>query len=173
MLPLINEKIRFDKMQVISHDGKNLGILAREEALKLARQTDLDLVVIADQGGEGYPVVKVMDFGKVLYAKKKQQAEAKKHQKVIQVKEIKLRPKIGEHDYQTKINQAVQFLKDGKHLKVTLMFRGRETATREERGQEIFDKINKSFEEAGLTKLVQEKDAKAAQFWSRVYYLKK
>ncbi len=173
MLPLINEKIRFDKMQVISHDGKNLGILAREEALKLARQTDLDLVVIADQGGEGYPVVKVMDFGKVLYAKKKQQAEAKKHQKVIQVKEIKLRPKIGEHDYQTKINQAVQFLKDGKHLKVTLMFRGRETATREERGQEIFDKIDKSFEEAGLTKLVQEKDAKAAQFWSRVYYLKK
>ena len=86
-----------------------------------------------------------MDFGKALYAKKKQQAEAKKSQKVIQVKEIKLRPKIGEHDYQTKINQAIDFLKDGKHLKVTLMFKGREAAMREERGEELFRKIDESF----------------------------
>lgn len=169
--PLINEKIRFDRMQVISHDGKNLGVLSRDEALRLARQSDLDLVVIAESGNEGEPVVKIMDFGKVLYAKKKQQAEAKKHQKVIQVKEIKLRPNIGEHDYQTKINQAIQFLQDGKHLKITLMFRkGREVTTKEERGEEMFAKVNKRFEEAGLTKIVQEKDAKSAQFWSRVYY---
>ena len=170
--PIINEKIRFDKMQVISHDGKNLGVLPRDEALRLARQVGLDLVIIAEQGGDGLPVVKVMDFGKALYAKKKQQAEAKKNQKVIQIKEIKLRPKIGEHDYQTKINQAIEFLKDGKHLKVTLMFRGRETATREERGTEMFTKIDASFEAAGLTKLVQEKDAKTPQLWSRIYYLK-
>jgi translation initiation factor IF-3 len=175
--PLINEKIRFDKMQVISHDGKNLGLLSRDEALKLARLAELDLVTIAERGGEGHPVVKIMDFGKVLYAKKKQLAEAKKNQKVIQVKEIKLRPKIGEHDYRTKINQAIQFLKDGKHLKVTLMFKGRETTSKEERGEDLFDKIAKSFEEAGLTKLVQEKDSKSgagtSQFWSRIYYLKK
>lgn len=171
--PLINEKIRFDKMQVISHDGKNLGIISRDEALRLARQVELDLVLITEQGSEGYPVAKIMDFGKALYAKKKQLADAKKNQKVIQVKEIKLRPKIGEHDYQTKINQGVQFLKDGKHLKVTLMFKGRESATRDERGEELFAKIDASFEQAGLTKIAHEKDAKAPQFWSRIYYIKK
>ncbi len=169
---LVNEKIRFDKMQVITNEGKNLGILARDEALRLARQSDLDLVLLTEQGSEGVPLVKIMDFGKALYAKKKQQAEAKKSQKVIQVKEIKLRPKIGEHDYQTKINQAIDFLKEGKHLKVTLMFKGREAATREERGEEMFKKIDESFEAAGLTKIAQEKDSKATQFWSRVYYLK-
>jgi translation initiation factor IF-3 len=171
--PLINEKIRFDKLQVISQEGKNLGVLSRDEALRKARQAELDLVLLAESGNEGYPVVKIMDFGKALYAKKKQQAEAKKHQKMIQVKELKLRPKIGEHDYQTKINQAIEFLKEGKHLKITLMFRGRETASRDERGEEMFNKINASFEDVGLTKLVQEKDSKAPQFWSRIYYLKK
>lgn len=171
--PAINEKIRFEKLQVISNDGKNLGVLLRDEALRLARQTDLDLVLISEQGSEGYPLVKIMDFGKALYAKKKQQADAKKNQKVIQVKEIKLRPKIGEHDYQTKINQAIQFLKDGKHLKVTLMFRGREAAARDERGEELFNKITESFEQAGFTKLAQEKDLKTSQSWSRVYYLRK
>lgn len=169
---LVNEKIRFDKMQVITNEGKNLGILSRDEALRLARQSDLDLVLLAEQGSEGVPLVKIMDFGKALYAKKKQQAEAKKSQKVIQVKEIKMRPKIGEHDYQTKINQAIDFLKDGKHVKVTLMFKGREAAMREERGEELFKKIDDSFEQAGLTRIAQEKDAKAAQLWSRVYFLK-
>ena len=168
----INEKIRFDKMQVITHDGKNLGIVSRDEALKLARQADLDLVLLTEQGSEGVPLVKIMDFGKALYAKKKQQAEAKKSQKVIQVKEVKLRPKIGEHDFQTKINQAIDFLKEGKHLKVTLMFKGRETAMRDERGEELFKKIDEAFAEAGLTKIAQEKDAKATQLWSRVYFLK-
>lgn len=171
--PIITEKSRFDKMQVITQDGKNLGIVSRDEALRLARLADLDVVIIAEQGPDGYPIVKIMDFGKAAYAKKKQQAEAKKHQKIIQVKEVKLRPKIGEHDYQTKINQAIQFLEEGKHVKVTLMFRGREAATRDERGDEMFAKVNQSFEEAGLTKLGAEKDSKAAQLWSRVYYLKK
>ena len=170
--PLINEKIRFDKMQVISYDGKNLGVISRDEALRAARQVDLDLVLITDMGAEGCPVVKIMDFGKALYAKKKQLAEAKKNQKVIQIKELRLSPKIGEHDYQTKINQAVAFLKDGKHVKFTLVFKGRETATREERGEEMFAKIDSSFEAAGLTRIANEKDMKAPKLWSRVYYLK-
>lgn len=169
---LINEKIRFDKMQVISHDGKNLGVVSRDEALRLARQAELDLVLLAEQGGDGFPVAKIMDFGKALYAKKKQQAEAKKSQKVIQVKEIKLRPKIAENDYLTKINQAIDFLKEGKHVKFTLMFKGREAVMRDERGTEIFKKIDTSFEDAGLTKLVAEKDSKTPQMWSRVYYAK-
>lgn len=173
-LPLINEKIRYDKMQLITHEGKNLGIVSREDALKFARVVGLDLAIIAESGSEGVPVAKVMDFGKVLYAKKKQQAEAKKKQQVIQIKELKIRPKIAEHDYQTKLNQALQFLKEGKRVKVTLMFKGREAAMREERGAELFNKIQQTFEDQGVLKnLVQEKDVKAPQMWSRIYYLKK
>ncbi len=157
---------------MITHDGKNLGIINRDEALRIARSEDLDLVLLADAGSEGVPLAKIMDFGKALYAKKKQQAEAKKSQKVIQIKEIKMRPKIGEHDFNVKLHQAIEFLKEGKHVKFTLMFKGREAAMREERGEEIFKKIDQGFEEAGLTKIMAEKDAKAGQLWSRVYLLK-
>lgn len=170
---IINDKIPYNKVQVITNDAQNLGVLDKSEALRLARQSDLDLVLISESGNEGVPIVKIMDFGKVIYAKKKQQAEAKKNQKIIQVKEVKLRPKIGEHDYQTKINQVIDFLKDEKHVKITLMFKGREAVAKEERGTELFNKINTSFQEAGLTKLVQEKDSKGPQLWSRIYYLKK
>lgn len=169
---LINERIRFDKMQVITQDGVNLGIVTRDEALRAARAAELDLVLLAESGSEGVPLAKIMDFGKALYAKKKQQAEAKKSQKVIQVKEVKMRPKIGEHDFMVKVHQAIDFLKDGKHVKFTLAFKGREAAMREERGEEIFKKIDQCFEEAGLTKITAEKDAKAGQLWSRVYFLK-
>ncbi len=169
---LINERIRFDKMQVISYDGKNLGIITRDEALRIARSVDLDVVLLAEEGSEGVPLAKIMDFGKALYAKKKQQAEAKKSQKVIQVKEIKMRPKIGEHDFMTKVNQAIDFLKEGKHVKFTLAFKGREAAMREERGEEIFKKIDQTFEEAGLTRIMAEKDSKMGQLWSRIYLLK-
>lgn len=172
-LPLINEKIRFDRVQLISADGQNLGVMTREDALRQARSAQLDLVIIAERGGEGLPVAKIMDFGKVLYAKKKQLAHAKKNQKIIQVKEIKIRPKIGEHDYQTKIQQGIQFLEEGKHLKVTLMFKGREIMMKEERGAELLQKIQQSLEDAGLGKrLQQEKDSKTPQLWTRVYFLK-
>lgn len=160
-------------MQVINHEGTNLGVISRDEALRLAREVELDLVMIAPSGKDGVPVTKIMDFGKVLYAKKKKLAEAKKHQKTIQVKEIKLRPKIGEHDFQTKIRQAVQFLNDGKRLKVTLFFRGREIASKDEQGSLLFEKIDKTFEESGLTGIVQEKDTKSGPMWSRIYFLKR
>lgn len=172
-LPLINEKIRAPYVQVITHEGENLGVIPRGEAIRRAEAAGLDLVLISEEGREGAPVVKIMDFGKVLYEKKKKQAESKKHQKVIQVKEIKMSPKIGEHDYQTKIKQALQFLQEGKRVKITIFFKGREMVTKEERGNEMFDKINNSFEAAGiLENLVQEKDAKLGQLWSRIYYLK-
>ncbi len=170
---LVNEKIRAPQVQLITHEGENVGIVSRFDALKRADAAGLDLVMISEEGREGVPVVKIMDFGKVLYEKKKKQTESKKHQKTIQVKEIKLSPKIGEHDYQTKIKQALQFLQEGKRVKVTLFFKGREMMTKEERGAEMFDKVNKSFE-ASYSKddLAQEKDAKLGQLWSRIYYLK-
>jgi translation initiation factor IF-3 len=169
----VNEQIRFPRVQLITHDGRNEGVISRSDALRMAHEAGLDLVLIADQGAEGFPVVKIMDFGKALYAKKKKQAEAKKHQKVIQVKEIKIRPKIGGHDFQTKIQQAIQFLKEGKRLKITLMFKGREITLQANKGQEIFDKIDKNFQDAGLANVQQEKDSRLGQLWSRIYYLKK
>ncbi len=171
--PLLNEKIRAPRLQLIAEDGRNLGTVSRIEALKLAQEAGLDLVLIADEGREGVPVAKVMDFGKALYEKKKKQHEAKKHQKVIQVKEVKIGAKIGEHDFQTKMRQAIDFLKEGKRVKFTLFFKGRENATKLERGTEIFDKIQKTFEEHDLAKnLGQEAETRLGSLWSRIYFLK-
>ncbi len=171
--PLLNEKIRAPRLQLIAEDGRNIGIVSRVEALKLAQEANLDLVMIAEEGREGVPVAKVMDFGKSLYEKKKKQHEAKKHQKVIQVKEIKMAPKIGEHDFQTKMRQALDFLKTGKRVKITLFFKGRENATKLERGMELFEKIQSFFEVHDVLKnLSQEPDTRMGSLWSRVYFLK-
>lgn len=171
-LPPINENIRYPEVQLITDDGENIGIVSRNDALRRAQDAGLDLVLITEEGSMGLPVTKIMDYGKSLYAKKKKQAEAKKHQKVIQVKEIKLRPKIDIHDLKTKMKQAADFLNSGKHVKVTVAFRGREMVNKDERGLELFDKVNLLLEEFGATNLQQEPDQKAGQLWSRVYFVK-
>jgi len=168
----INEAIKASSLQVIGETGENLGTISRSEALRLAREASLDLVLLSPEGGEGLPVAKIMDFGKVLYAKKKKQSEAKKRQKVIQIKEIKMRPKIGEHDFQTKLKHGVSFLQDGNKLKITLMFRGREITTKEERGAEFFDKIVATLKEMGMDNLIMEKDSITGGFWSRIFSTK-
>ena len=170
--PSINHNIKAPKMQLIMQDGENIGLTSRTQALTMARDANLDLVMLAEKGKDGFPVVKIMDYGKVLYEKKKKLAEAKKHQKTIQVKEVKLRPKIGEHDYQTKINQALQFLKSGKRVKVSLFFRGRENATKDVRGNELFERVEVSFKSAGLSNILYENDSRMGQTWSRTYYVK-
>jgi len=172
-LPPINERIRAEQVQLITDTGENIGVVPTKKALVMADQAELDLVMIAESGKDGVPVAKIMDFGKVLYEKKKKLAESKKHQKIIQVKEIKIRPKIGDHDYITKMKQAVQFLKTGKRVKFTLVFQGRENITKDERGKELFEQIDTTLQDAGLDKdLVRERDARLGKFWSRVYYLK-
>lgn len=172
-LPLVNEKIIAPRVQLILNDGSNLGVVPRMEAEQQAADANLDLVMIAERGAEGFPVVKVMDFGKELYDKKKKAAEAKKHQKVIQVKEIKIRPKIGGGDFTTKMKQAFQFLKDGKRVKVTLWFRGRENAMKDEHSIRLYGMVEQAFDDEGFTKdLIRERDTKMGQTWSRIYYLK-
>lgn len=169
----INEQIRFPRLQVIGADGESLGVLSREDALRAAHAASLDLVMVAEQGKDGLPVAKIVDYGKVLYAKKKKISEAKKHQKIIQVKEIKIRPKIGDHDYQTKIRQMFDFLGDGKHVKITLVFKGRESAFLKEKGAELFERLEKTLQDFGLENLIFEKESKAGMLWSRVYLVKK
>lgn len=169
-----NESIRAREVQLITEEGENLGTVPRDDALDRARRVGLDLVVLSEGGGKGIPVVKIMDYGKELYNRKKKQAEAKKTQKTIQIKEIKIRPKIGEHDYQTKMKRGITFLKEGKRVKFTLLFRGREMATKYERGIALFARINETLEVEGLlSQLTQEKETKAGPAWSKVYYMKK
>lgn len=168
---LINEQIRAEKVQVISHTGENLGTMSSFKALQLAREVELDLVQLSVK--DDVPLVKIMDFGKNVYEKKKKVAESKKKAKVIKIKEIKFRPKIGEHDYQTKVNQGAKFLTEGNKLKVTLMFRGREIQTSEERGNELFDRITVSLLAAGVEEVAHEKDVRGGSFWTRIYFVKK
>lgn len=167
---LINEQIKAHKLRVISEEGENLGVMIRDAALNLARQKELDLVLLSDK--DEIPLVKIMDFGKSLYIKKKKLAEGKKKQKVIKVKEIKMKPKIGLHDFQTKIGQAVGFLKEGHKLKVTLVFSGREIESMHALGGNFFSQVDASLAERGLTDLVHEKDGFAGRFWSKIYSLK-
>jgi len=168
---LINDQIIADNVQVISSTGENLGIVPLKKALELAQAARLDLVVL-DEEDNNVPLVKIMDFGKNLYAKKKKMAEGRKKQKVVKTKELKMKPKIGIHDYQTKMNQGIKFLEAGNKLKITLTFSGREVNSKDERGEEMFAQVDQSLLDAGLTHIAQENDLKVGRFWSRIYYLK-
>ena len=120
----MNESIRSPQLRVIDSDGKQLGILPRREALRLASERELDLVEVSPNANP--PVVKLMDFGKYQYERAKREREARKASKNIEVKEIRLRPKTGEHDLAFKIRQARTFLENGAKVKVRIRFRGRE-----------------------------------------------
>lgn len=123
-LPQINERIRFPKIRVIDTDGAQLGIMTPAEALPMAEEKDLDLVLISDKADP--PVCRIMDYGKYKYEQEKKEREARKKQHTSDVKEVKMRYKIEEHDYQVRLNQAQRFIKDGDKVKATVMFRGRE-----------------------------------------------
>lgn len=171
---LVNEAIRNPQVQLIQADGANVGVVTRAEALSLAREAGLDLVMLSESGAHGVPVVKIMDHGKELYKTKKKQTEAKKNQKIILVKEVKIRPKIGEHDYERKIKQAIEFLNEGNRLKITVQFHGREVAFKAEQGGHLFEKIDQSFAKEGFSdRLGQEKEANAGKTWSKIFFLKK
>lgn len=123
-LPTINERIRFPKVRVIDADGGQLGIMTPREASKLAEEKELDLVLVSDKADP--PVCRIMDYGKFKFEQEKKAREARKKQHTVDVKEVKMRYKIEEHDYQVRINHAERFLKDGDKVKATVMFKGRE-----------------------------------------------
>ncbi|MBQ8869398.1 MAG: translation initiation factor IF-3 [Oscillospiraceae bacterium] len=123
---LINEEIRDKEIRLIGPDGEQLGIMSTKEALKISAEKDLDLVKIAPQAQP--PVCRIMDYGKYRFEQTKREKEAKKNQKVIDVKEIRLSLNIDTNDFNTKVNHAVKFLKAGNKVKVALRFRGREMA---------------------------------------------
>jgi translation initiation factor IF-3 len=125
----VNERIRAREIRVIDEEGKQLGIMPPYEALKMARNGGLDLVEVAPTANP--PVCRIINYGKYLYQLSKRQHEARKHQKSIELKEVKMRPRTSVHDFETKRNRVMEFLQEGAKVKVTIMFRGREMAHRD------------------------------------------
>lgn len=122
----INEEIRDREVRVIDSDGTQLGIMPIAEAMRLADEKNTDLVKIAPQAKP--PVCKIMDYGKYRFEQAKREKEAQKNQRVIEIKEVRLSLNIDTHDFETKANQAIKFLKSGNRVKVSIRFRGREMA---------------------------------------------
>ncbi len=142
----INEEIRDKEVRVIGADGAQLGVMAIAKAQELAIEANLDLVKIAPQAQP--PVCKIMDYGKYKFEAAKREKENRKNQKVIELKEVRLSPTIDTHDFETKLNSAIKFLKSGNKVKVTVRFRGREihhSAT----GAELLERFANSAEEFG------------------------
>ncbi|HSJ93284.1 MAG TPA: translation initiation factor IF-3 [Gaiellaceae bacterium] len=143
----INEAIRAPRLRVVDEKGEQLGIKTRDEALSLAADRDLDLVEVAANADP--PVTRIMDYGKYRYEQEQKAKLARKHQTQINVKEIKFRPKIGNHDYETKKGHVIRFLKDRAKVKVTIMFRGRE-ATHPERGRDLLMRLADDVQDLGV-----------------------
>jgi len=122
----VNEEIHATEVRLIGHDGKQLGIMSSREALRKAEESGLDLVEVAPMANP--PVCRIMDYGKYKYEQTKKQHATRQHQKTMQVKEVKVRPHIDEHDLEFKIRNVKKFLQAGNRTKITMMFRGREMA---------------------------------------------
>ena len=144
---LINEEIREKEVRVLAADGEALGFMSSKEALEIAEKKQLDLVLIAPQAKP--PVVKIMDYGKYIYEQQKRDKEARKKQKVVSLKEIRISPTIEAHDLGVKAKNAGKFLKDGDKVKVTVRFRGRE-AEHSHFGAELLKTFFEKVSEVGV-----------------------
>jgi len=142
----INEEIRVPRVRLVDENGGQVGITATKEALEFAFGKGLDLVEVA--AGADPPVARVMDYSKYRYEQEQRAKQARKHQLQIHIKEIKLRPKIGNHDYETKKGHVVRFLGQRAKVKVTIMFRGRETL-HPERGRDLLMRLAEDVKELG------------------------
>lgn len=142
----MNDRIRGGEIRLIGADGENVGVVTPARALALAEEAGLDLVEISPNAEP--PVCKIMDFGKFKYETQKREAEARKKQKIIEIKEIKFRPGTDENDYQVKMRSVLKFLDEGDKVKVTLRFRGREMA-HQDLGLELLRRVAAEVADAG------------------------
>lgn len=135
---IVNERIRFPEVLVIGPNGESLGKMSRFEAYKKAEEYDLDLLCVAPQCKP--PVCKIINYGKYRFEAQKKAKEAKKNQKIIEIKEVQLSPQIGQHDIETKVKAAIKFLEDGNKVKVGVRFKGRQMS-HPEVGDEVLNKF--------------------------------
>lgn len=140
--PRTNQEIRVREVQLIDHEGANRGVIPTEEAMDIALDAGLDLVEI--QPNANPPVCKILDYGRYKYQAQKKAAEARKKQKTVEIKEIKMRPNIDTHDYEVKSRAMRRFFEEGDKVKVTLRFRGREMA-HQDRGVSLLDRVKEDF----------------------------
>jgi len=136
--PRINDQIRAREVRLIDENGQNVGVVAKFDALSRAETAGLDLVEVSPDADP--PVCKILDFGKYKYQTQKKAAEARKHQKIVEIKEIKMRPGIDDHDYDVKMRAIKRFFEDGDKVKLTLRFRGREMA-HSQLGMEVLQRV--------------------------------
>ena len=140
----MNERIRAPQVRLVGPDGQQIGIVSIQDAIRRAQDLDLDLVEVAPQASP--PVCRIMDYGKFKYERDVRQKEARKKQSRVEVKEMKMRPKIDPHDYATKKGHIERFLNQGARVKVTIMFRGREMA-HTELGRKLLDRLTSDLQE--------------------------
>ncbi len=143
----INERIRVPEVRLIGDDGKQVGVIKTDEALRYAQERNLDLVEVAADARP--PVCRVLDYSKYKYEQEQKAKQARKHQKQVNVREMKLRPKIADNDYETKKGHVSRFLKHQDRVKITIMFRGRET-THPERGERLLMRLAEDVAEIGI-----------------------
>lgn len=143
-VPPINDNIRFPKIRVIDTDGAQLGILSPRDAIELAEERELDLVLVSDKADP--PVCRIIDYGKYKFEQEKRAREARKRQHNAEVKEVKMRYKIDDHDYDVRVKHAQRFLKAGDKVKATVMFRGREIQ-HTDLAEELLKRMAKDLEE--------------------------
>lgn len=153
----INDRIRVPEVRLVGPNGETVGIVPTDQALKLAQEADLDLVEIAPQGRP--PVCKLMDYGKFKYENAQKAREARRNQTNVVIKEMKLRPKIDAHDYETKKGHVVRFLRQGDKVKITIMFRGREQH-RPELGFRLLQKLAEDVTELGFVESSPKQDGR-------------
>lgn len=134
----VNESIRAKEVRLIDSNGDQLGIKSREEALEIAQTRNLDLVLVAPNAKP--PVCRIMDYGKFRYEQQKKEKEARKKQRVINIKEVRFTPVIGDHDFNTKLRNARKFIENGDKVKATVRFRGR-AITHKELGKEVLERL--------------------------------
>ncbi len=144
---LINEEIRDKELRVVGNDGSQLGIMTSRDALKLAMEQNLDLVKIAPQATP--PVCRIMDYGKFRFEQAKREKDARKNQKIVDIKEVRLSLNIDTHDFNTKLNHAIRFLEDGDKVKASIRFRGREMA-HSEMGLDTMKRFAEACSEVGV-----------------------
>jgi translation initiation factor IF-3 len=142
--PRVNEEISVPQVRLIDKNGAQVGVVPTQQAIQMAFESNLDLVEVA--AGADPPVCKILDFGKFKYVEQKKKNEARKKQRVIEVKEIKMRPSIDEHDYQVKVRNMRRFLEEGDKVKVTIRFRGRELM-HQDLGLKVLDRVRDELDE--------------------------
>ncbi len=146
----VNDGIRARELRLIDHNGEQLGIKTRNEALEIAAQANLDLVLVAPQAKP--PVARVMDHGKFKFEQQKKEREVRKNQKIINMKEVRLSPTIDEHDFQTKLRNGIKFLENGDKVKASIRFRGR-AITHKEIGQRVLDRFAEACKEVATVEV--------------------